>query len=181
MDDIEFKRLLFKVAFCSMACDGHIDDREVGEMRAMDKNTSYFDAIDLSDELSELVEELHSKGVKVIEELFDVLGSHDLNPIQELLVLEVALRIIYSDERHDENELRFIHLLRSKLKLHDSLIHDRFGDLDVLHVNQYTTSVDVPNVERQFLEELALPEFSDIEAIDIKGLAERGNASTDKY
>ena len=67
MDNIEFKRLLFKVAFCSMACDGHVDDREVNEMRAMDRNTPYFDAIDLSNELSELVEELHSKGVKLID------------------------------------------------------------------------------------------------------------------
>jgi hypothetical protein len=172
MDNIEFKRLLFKVAFCSMACDGHIDDREVSEMRAIDRNTSYFDAIDLSDELSDLLEELHSKGVKLIEELFDALRAHDLNPIQELLVLEVALRIVSSDEKHDENELRFVQLLRSKLKLHDRLIHDRFGELDLLHVSQYTTDFDVPIAEREFLDHVALPEFSDIEAIDVSALAE---------
>ena len=172
MDNIEFKRLLFKVAFCSMACDGHIDDREVDEMRAMDRNTSYFDAIDLSDELSDLLEELHSKGVRLIEELFEVLRAQSLNPIQELLVLEVALRIISSDEKHDENELRFIHLLRSKLKLHDSLIRDRFGELDLLHVSQYTIDIDKPTAEREFLDQVQLPEFSDIEAIDINALTE---------
>lgn len=178
MENIEFKKLLFKVAFCSMACDGHIDDREVDEMRAMDRNTSYFDAIDLSDELSDLLEELHSKGVKLIEELFDVLRAHDLNPIQELLVLEVALRIVSSDERHDENELRFVHLLRSKLKLHDSLIHDRFGEQELLRVSQYTTGIDVPIAEREFLDKVTLPEFSDIEAIDINALTEVGDSST---
>jgi len=178
MDNIEFKRLLFKVAFCSMACDGHVDDREVGEMRTMNRNTSYFDAIDMSDELSELVEELHSKGVKLIEELFDALRAHDLNPIQELLVLEVALRIVSSDEKHDENELRFIRLLRSKLKLHDSLIHDRFGELELLHVSQYTTGIDVPIAEREFLDQVTLPEFSDIEAIDVNALAEAADMST---
>ena len=172
MDNSEFKKLLFKVAFCSMACDGHVDDREVSEMRAMGRNTSYFDAIDLSDDLSELVGELHSKGVKLIEELFDTLRAHELNPIQELLVLEVALRIVSSDEKHDENELRFIHLLRSKLKLHDSLIHDRFGELELLHVSQYTTGIDVPIAEREFLDQVELPEFSDIASIDVNALAE---------
>jgi hypothetical protein len=144
----------------------------------MDRNTSYFDAIDLSDELADLREELHSKGVKLIEELFDALRAHELNPIQELLVLEVALRIVSSDEKHDENELRFIHLLRSKLKLHDSLIRDRFGELDLLHVSQYTTDINVPIVEREFLDQVTLPEFSDIEAIDVNVLAEVDDAST---
>ena len=177
MDNIEFKRLLFKVAFCSMACDGHIDDREVSEMRAMDRNTSYFDAIDLSDELSDLFEELRSKGVKLIEELFDALRAHDLNPIQELLVLEVALRIVSADGKHDENEIRFIRLLRSKLKLHDHLIHNRFREQDLLHVSQYTTDIDLPTAEREFLDQVTLPEFSNIEAIDINVLAEFADPS----
>jgi len=42
MDKIEFKKLLFKVAFCTMACDGHIDKREIEEMKIMDKKTSFF-------------------------------------------------------------------------------------------------------------------------------------------
>ena len=57
MEKNEFKKLLFKVAFCSMACDGHIDEREIDEMKMMDKNTSFFHDIDLSEELSELVSE----------------------------------------------------------------------------------------------------------------------------
>ena len=58
MDKVEFKKILFKVAFCTMACDGHIDDREIEEMKIMDKKTSFFEAIDLSDELEYLLNEL---------------------------------------------------------------------------------------------------------------------------
>ena len=31
MDKLEFKKLLFEVAFCTMACDGDIDKREIEE------------------------------------------------------------------------------------------------------------------------------------------------------
>ena len=43
----DFKKILFKTAFCSMACDGKIDDLEIKEMKLIDKNTSYFSKIDL--------------------------------------------------------------------------------------------------------------------------------------
>ena len=35
----EFKKILFRTAFCSMACDGTIDDLEINEMKNIDKNT----------------------------------------------------------------------------------------------------------------------------------------------
>ena len=43
MDKNKFKKILFKVAFCTMACDGHIDDREIEELQIMDKKTSFFE------------------------------------------------------------------------------------------------------------------------------------------
>lgn len=51
----EFKKILFRTAFCSMACDGTIDDLEINEMKNIDKNTSYFNEIDLSNELDHLI------------------------------------------------------------------------------------------------------------------------------
>jgi hypothetical protein len=79
MDKNEFKKILFKVAFCTIACDGHIDDREVEELKTMDKNTSFFEAIDLSDELEQLITDLKREGTKVIEELFSCLRETKLN------------------------------------------------------------------------------------------------------
>ena len=54
MDKNEFKKILFKVAFCAMACDGKIQKEEIEELKIMDKKTSYFAEIDLSDELKQL-------------------------------------------------------------------------------------------------------------------------------
>lgn len=168
MDKNEFKKILFKVAFCTMACDGHIDDREVEELKLMDKNTSFFEAVDLSDELEQLINDLKNKGTKVIEELFVCLRETKLNPIQELLVLEVALRIINADNKHDENEIKFIHLLRSKLELHDETINDRFGELDILYTNEYSRNIVAGKTEIEFAESIKLPEMSELIQVDLK-------------
>src|SRR6056297_83930 len=96
--DIVFKKLLFKSAFCCMACDGHIDQKEIEEIKKMDTNTTYFGDIDLSSELEELISDLSKNGKKVVNDLFEELRKIELNPVQELLILEVVLRIIYADE-----------------------------------------------------------------------------------
>jgi hypothetical protein len=61
-----FQHLLFKVAFCTIACDGHIDEMEIAEMKAMNKASIYFKDIDLSDELDNLLVTLKEKGKHII-------------------------------------------------------------------------------------------------------------------
>ena len=36
----QFQHLLFKVAFCTIACDGHIDEMEIKEMKALDEESA---------------------------------------------------------------------------------------------------------------------------------------------
>jgi hypothetical protein len=166
MEKNEFKKLLFKVAFCSMACDGHIDEREIDEMKLMDKNTSFFHDIDLSKELSELISELDKKGVQIINDLFKTLKDNILNPIQELIILEIALRIINADQKHDENEIKFIRFLRANLKLHDNEIVDRFGEIDILHTNSHVKNVVKEGNKKEFIKDLTLPEVNEIKKIN---------------
>jgi len=168
MDKNEFKKILFKVAFCAMACDGKIQKEEIEELKIMDKKTSYFAEIDLSDELKQLVNDFKNKGTKVIEELFELLRKTKLNPIQELLVLEVALRIINADNKHDENEVKFINFLRSKLKLHDETINDRFGKLDILYTNEYSRNVVNEKTEIEFAKNIKLPDMSELVQVNLK-------------
>lgn len=166
MDKIDFKKLLFKVAFCTMACDGHIDDREIEEMKLMDKNTSFFSDIDLAEELSLLINELENIGAKVIVELFSELRNIKLNPIQELLVLEVALRIIKADDKHDDNELKFINILRAKLEVHDETIIDRFGEVDILYTNKYSKNIVTEKHDSAFVESITLPDLPALKKVN---------------
>jgi len=177
MDKNKFKKILFKVAFCTMACDGHIDQREINELKIMDKKTSYFSDIDLSDELKKLVNDFKDKGAQVIEELFELLRKTKLNPIQELLILEVALRIANADERIDENEVKFINFLRSKLELHDETINDRFGELDILYTNEYSKNIVTGKTEIEFAKSIKLPEISDLIQVD---LSDKSDKNIDK-
>jgi len=168
MDKNTFKKILFKVAFCAMACDGEIHEDEIKELKLMDKNTSYFADIDLSDELEQLVKDFKNKGAKVIDELFELLRNTKLNPIQELLILEVALRIINADNVIDDNEIKFINFLRSKLDIYDEIIIDRFGELDILHTNEYSKNNLTIEEEKNYTENIQLPDIKDLSQVVLK-------------
>lgn len=165
MDKDNFKRLLFKVAFCTMACDGYIDEREINELMVMDTSTTFFDGISLTSELNQLVADFTDKGKTVIKDMLEELKSAALNPLQEMIILEVSLRIINADEKHDENEIKFVNLLRSKLKLHDEIILDRFGKIDILYTYAYADSKISLASEEKLLETLQMPEIASIKDI----------------
>lgn len=170
MDKINLKKLLFKVAFCAMAADGKIDHREIKEMQVMDKNTSYFADIDLSDELQKLLSGFEIKGKKIINELFDELRNNELTALHELLVLEIALRIISADDDIDDNEVKFIKLIRSKLKVPDETIKDRFGVIEYLIDKDHNTNIKTELTETGFVSELIMPELQELKQIDLKGI-----------
>ena len=132
METEDFKKLLFKTAFCVMACDGSIDKMEIQELKKIDSSTTYFSDIDLSDELDHLIDDLKNKNIKIVKNLFDSLRENKLTISQELLVLEITMRIINADNVIDENEVRFLKLIRSKLELGNEIIHERFGKIPYL-------------------------------------------------
>lgn len=126
-DTVEFQTALFKVAFCTMACDGHIHDEEVKELEEMDDKASYFKSVDLSLELQSMLSSFNTSQGKIYQDLLSWIDSEDLSPLRELLILEVALRIANSDGHRDKDEIRFVKFLRSKLKLSNQDIQARFG------------------------------------------------------
>jgi len=167
MDKVSLKKMLFKVAFCAMAADGKIMPEEIEEMKIMDKNTSYFADIDLSEELNNLIYGFEIKGKKIIEELFNELHNAELTTIQELLVLEIALRIIAADDDYDANEIKYVKLLRSKLKVHNEIIKDRFGIIEFLMNKDYETNIKIKQSENEFISSMIMPELQEFKTIDI--------------
>jgi len=162
----EFQSFLFRLAFCVMACDGNIDDREVKEIRDMNKSSAYFRGVDLSDELEILLAELETKGKHIVDELFEKLEQYDPSTVQELLILEVAFRMVAADKKHDENEIKFIQYLRSKLKVHDEIIRNRFGAVEYLFDKDYSREVVRKEMRKDLFDSIAMPEFKDLLAVD---------------
>ena len=64
-----FKRLLFKVACGAVSCDGDIDEREIRELKHIDKSTAYFDDIDLSNDLDRFFENFKDDSGKTIDDV----------------------------------------------------------------------------------------------------------------
>lgn len=167
MESIEFKKILFKTAFCVMACDGDIDELEIEEMKKIDSSTSYFNDIDLSNELTSLISSVKSRGKIVVQELFKTLRDNELSMVQELLIIEVALRIINADNKVDENEIKFLNLLRSKLDIANATLIDRFGSIPYL-VNMNYDKLNVMDSQKQFVDLMLFPESTRLKEIDFK-------------
>ncbi|HMX52059.1 MAG TPA: TerB family tellurite resistance protein [Bacteroidia bacterium] len=159
----ELQRLLFRTAFCVMACDGHIDEKEVREIKTMNKSSQYFMGLDLDEELQELLSILKDKGKFIVDEFFETISKKDLSTVQEMLVLEVAFRMVNADEKLDENEIKFIRYLRSKLNVHDRIIQDRFGFIDYLFDNDYSKDIVKKNLHDDLIHNFEIPNFNDLQ------------------
>ncbi len=167
MEKSDFKKLLFKTAFCVMACDGHIDDLEIEEMKRIDSSTAYFNDFDLSDELEELIAEVKTKGKLLVVELFQTLRETNLSVVQELLIMEVALRIINADNIIDENEIKFLNILRSKLSVENQILRDRFGEISYLKNLNYTKIKKITKGQNQFIKNIKLPDADTLSNLEL--------------
>lgn len=164
----DFQRLLFRTAFCVMACDGEIEDREVGEIRSMNEHAAYFNGVDLTDELDSLLGDLKEKGRLIVDDLFNSFESIELSTVQELLVLEVAFRVANADERTDENEVKLIRILRSKLRLHDPTILDRFGPVGYLFDPEYASNAISQEIDLEYSSSFAMPDTKQLARLNFR-------------
>lgn len=162
MDQTKFKRLLFDVACSAVACDGHIDDREIRELKYIDKSTTYFEDIDMSNKLNRFVENFKDEPIETIKSIIENLKTELLSPVEEMLVLEIVLRLVYADTKIDEREKEYIQSIRGCLSLDDEIITHRFGLIDFLikspenlktieeKTNKRTDSIDMDSLENMY-------------------------------
>jgi len=122
-----------------MACDGEIHDLEIREIKQIAEATPYFGDLDVEEELKALTATLKDKGRAFFSEYFQVLEKEDIDDIQKLLLFGVVLRVIYADEKLDENEVRFLRALKKRLHLSEDLILDRFGEVKALGLQKNQT------------------------------------------
>jgi len=136
MESIKFKKLLFEVACCAVACDYDIDEREVRELQYIDKSTTYFKDIDLSGQLDNFLADFKGNEAETIDELLEKISNASMTSVQELLVMEIVLRLIYADLKIDEKEIDYLKSIRLALSISDEVITDRFGKIDILIKDQ---------------------------------------------
>ena len=161
MSQLDFTRLLFRAAFCVMACDGEIDDREIEELRLINEKTRYFAGLDLEAEIQNMLGELRCMGRRFVQNLFRAIEVMELNVVQELRLLEVCTRIVNADEKVEENEVRFLRCLRQELAVHDELVVQRFGRIEYL-VQSGANAIEFKTNDADFW---TMPPFRELEKV----------------
>lgn len=121
-----FQNLLLKSAIFVMACDGSIDESEIAEIKNMADNEIYFMGFDIEEPFEKSLNYIKQNGKKAINEYLNELSQLNLNEKQELLLIEVLIRTIESDNKIESSEVKFLQLVKSKLDISEETIITQF-------------------------------------------------------
>jgi uncharacterized tellurite resistance protein B-like protein len=151
MKNQDFKDFLFKSAVMAMACDGDIAETEIDEIKSIVANEIYFMGYEFEEQLKNNVENIKANGKGAINQyLFDI-EANNLNEHQEILLVEVLLRVIEADNDIQASELKFLQMAKAKLKVDEQTLIVKFPN----HIDQL---LDFNNygLYREFNDELKL-------------------------
>jgi uncharacterized tellurite resistance protein B-like protein len=167
MNQTDYQKLLLMASVCMMACDGKIHKDEIDEIRKISETTTYFEKIDYAKEIDSIVSDIAKNGKNTIQKLFRTIKENELTHVQELLLVEVLMRIIYADNVKDPNEVMFLNIVRSYLKIHSEMLMQRFGNTDLLFNKDCKEVVKSNEVKKstqnQFFTNLTLPKLIDFQ------------------
>ena len=144
-----FQEFLLKSAISVIACDGSIDDAEISEIRNMAENEIYFMGYDYEVPLADTLRYLIENGALAINEYLKEVSNANLNDNQELILIEVLIRAIETDGKVEPNEIKFLQIVKSKLKTSEETIITKFP-------NQINYLIDFHNygLHNEFSDEL---------------------------
>lgn len=149
MKNQEFKDFLFRSAVIAMACDGDIAEKEIEEIKTIVDNEIYFMGYDFEEALNDNIEKIRGNGKSEINSYLQEIESNHLNEHQEILLIEVLLRIIESDDEVQENELKFLQMVKSKLKADEQTLIVKFPK----HID-YLLDFNNYGLNKEFTEEI---------------------------
>ena len=165
METITFDNLLLKTAFCCMASDGNIDQREITLIKSMCENSELFKNFNFQAEINQLVTKLNTNGKAFIQQYFDLLKTADLSEQEALTLLDFAIQTINADEVVEYSEIKFFKNIRHRLTISDEIILAKFPDLEQYLEEDIITDSFLDKITSQYFETTELPQF-DLITID---------------
>lgn len=159
MDTISYDKLLLKSAFCCMASDGHIDNREIALIKTMCENSPLFKDFNFQEEINSLVNKINTRGKEFISYYFDLLEKSTLTEKEELTLIDFAIQTILADEKIEYAEIRFFKNIRHRLKVSDDIILAVFPDIEQFLEEDIVTESFLDKITSQYLESAELPQF----------------------
>lgn len=162
METVSFDKLLLKTAFCCMASDGHIDNREINLIKSMCENSSLFKEFNFQDEINSLVSEINIEGKQFISYYFDLLDKSTLTEKEELTLIDFAIQTINADEQLEYSEIKFFKNIRHRLKISDETILIEFPDIEQFLEEDIINESFLDKITNQYLDIVNLPQFENI-------------------
>ncbi len=166
MDTITFDKLLLKTAFCCIAADGNIDNREISLLKSMYEKSPLFANFNFQEEITLLVAKINSDGKSFIQYYFDLLKQAQLTEQEELTLIDFAIQTINADEQIKYSEIKFFKNIRHRLNVSDKEILDCFPDIEQYLEDDIITDSYLDKITSQYFEVSELPQFDLISIAD---------------
>jgi uncharacterized tellurite resistance protein B-like protein len=126
MKQEDFRKVLFKSAVSVMAVDGEIHEDEISEIKSIATSTAYFLDFEFESDLNDIISDIRKRGKESINDLLGQLGVANLNPTQEIILMEVLIRMVEADNKIDPSEIKFLNLVRATLKTTEEELITKF-------------------------------------------------------
>ncbi len=153
METQDFEKLLIKSAFSCMVCDGEIDINEMDLIKSLFRSSSFQATTNIDDLLNQFITEINSQGNDFLRLFLKELRIAVLTEEEELKLIDFCLKTIYSDFDVKYNEIKFFKIIRSKLKVSNETILEKFPTKDIFLEKSFEIIKEkLPSIE-QFLEE----------------------------
>jgi uncharacterized tellurite resistance protein B-like protein len=142
-----------------MACDGNIDKREVSLIKKMHQENKIFGALEINNDLDNLLTEINNRGIKFIRDFFNELTSFELNEQEELSLIRIAIETIRADEKVEYSEIKFFKVIRSKLKISNEKILSIHSDFEEFLEQDIISESYLTRLQDDFFNSQNLPLF----------------------
>jgi len=159
MDTISFDKLLLKTAFCCMASDGEIHEKEIGVLKLMCQQSPLFVNFNFEEEINILVKKLNTSGKEFIQYYFDILKNTSLSEQEEMQLIEFAIKTIHADGNDEYSEIKFFKIIRHSLKISDGKIFKDYPEVESWLEDDINSQSSLEKIANQYLDIINFPKF----------------------
>lgn len=171
----DISHLLLKTAFSCMACDGHIDNREISLLKQLGKEVEYFRDVNITKEIDLLVISINEKGHNFLKEYFHELKNAVLKEEDELTIVKVAVQAINADEKVEYSEIKFFKIIRSYLKVSNKKILTILPEIEEYLEQDIISEKYIESITENYFEAHSLPQFELVSSLDAADLPSSEN------
>lgn len=166
MEKITFDKLLVKTAFCCMAADGNIDEREIARIVELCSCSQLLSSLNVKEEINLLVGKINSGGKSFIQHYFDLLKQANLTEPEELTLIDFAIQTINADEQVEYSEIKFFKNIRHRLNVSNESILIHFPDIEQYLEDDIISDSYLDKIASQYFEVSELPQFDLVSIAD---------------